>query len=65
MHESDKDLLRDLLEDYHMSEILSALSELAVAKASQLSDWELPDPAKKWTEIAFAFQSWAEMTKHW
>ncbi len=65
MHDSDKDLLRDLLENYHVSEILSTLSDLAAAKASQLSDWELSDMAKKWTEISFAFQTWAETTKHW
>jgi len=64
MHKLDKDLLRDLLENYHVNEILLALSELAGAKASELSDWELPDSAKKWTEIAFTFQNWAETTKH-
>lgn len=63
MHESDKDILRDLLEDYHMSEILSALSDLAAAKASQLSDWELPDSAKRWSEISFALQGLSETAK--
>ena len=63
MHDLDKDFLNDLVEDYSMSDILSALSEVAAAKASKLSDWELPDSAKRWSEISFALQGLSETAK--
>lgn len=63
MHLSDKKSLSDLLEYYSMGEILAALSELAVVKASQMSDWELSDTAKKWSEVAISLQFLSDVSK--
>lgn len=57
MQFEDKKILSEVLEQlliqYSVKDIVQILSEICVANASKMIDYELPSAAKEWSETAF------------
>ena len=47
-----EDTVEDLVEDFSIKDIVKALADQSLAKASEMSDMQLPDVAKEWSERA-------------
>lgn len=59
----DKATLESFMNLYSLKEIVQELSDISLIQASKMSDLELPEAAKKWSEAAFVLQSTSKSLK--
>lgn len=59
----DKIILVNLMDSYSLSDIIKELSDISFSYASKMSDLELSDKSKRWSQAAFILQSISENLK--
>ena len=56
-----EDTVKDLMEDFSVKDIVKVLADQSLVQASEMSDMQLADSAKEWSERAHLLYSMLEL----